>query len=295
MLTSMWVAGSTFEKGCVVSHAVPLQAGMQPYPGYRLRQLVGRGGFAEVWEAETDRGEPIALKFLACSDNMAATREIRSIQAIKQLRHPYLIRIQDIWTQPGYLVVAMELAEGSLLDLYEAYQEEFRTPVKPDKVCLYLSQVAEALDFLNARRHVQDGHKVGFQHCDIKPSNILLMGNVVKLSDFGLSSPTSSMVRQHRRAGTLDFAAPEVFQGRLSDWTDQYALAVTFCQLYAGRYPFADTPQKFDRAYTRPTPDLSFLPAALRPIVNRALAPVPQNRWPTCGEFMSNVAKNAVR
>jgi serine/threonine-protein kinase len=267
---------------------------MQPYPGYRLRQLVGRGGFAEVWEAETAGGRKVALKFLPCGDSLAASREIRSIQSMRQLKHPHLIEIEQVWCHLGYIVVAMELAEGSLLDLLEAFLQEFGTPIVPEQVLLYLTQVAEGLDFLNNRQHYLDGRKVAFQHCDIKPSNILLFGETVKVSDYGLASATSSMVQGHRRAGTLDYAAPEIFQGRLSDWTDQYSLAVTYCELRAGRLPFNDTPATFVKGFVRMAPDLSMLPEAERPIVQRALNPTPQDRWPSCKDFIARLSKVVV-
>lgn len=274
-----------------MSNAMPLRTGMEPYPGYKLGQLLGRGGFAEVWEAETTTGETVALKFLPCNDGLAASKEVRSIQGVRQLRHPNLIHIEQVWVHLGYIVVAMELAEGSLLDLLDAYNSEFNTCVAPEQVCLLLSQAAEGIDFMNSRQHTLDGRRVAFQHCDIKPSNILLFGDTVKLADFGLASPTSSAMKSHRRAGTLDFTAPEVFQGRLSDWTDQYALGVSYCQLRTGLMPFADTPPSFQRTYVRPVPDLSMLPEKERPIVARALAPVPQDRWPSCKEFMSRISQ----
>ncbi len=263
---------------------------MEPYPGYRLRQLLGRGGFAEVWEAETADG-PVALKFMGCKDGLMASKEIRAIQAIRHLRHPGLTRIDQVWCQAGYIVIAMELAEGSLLDLLEAYVTEFNTPIVPEQVCLYLTQAADCIDFMNARQHTHEGRRVGFQHCDIKPSNLLLFGETVKVADFGLASATSTALKFHRRAGTLDYTAPEVFQGRLSDWTDQYALAVTYCQLRGGQLPFPDTPPRFTREYVRPAPDLSMLPDAERPVVARALSPVPQDRWPSCKEFITRLAQ----
>jgi serine/threonine protein kinase len=277
-----------------MSQAVALQPGMEPYPGYRLVQLLGRGGFAEVWEAQTTAGNSLALKFLPCGDSLAASKEIRSIQALRQLEHPNLIRIDQVWCHLGYIIIAMEIAEGSLLDLLEAYLAEFNTPIVPEQVCMHLAQVAEGLDFLNTRQHMLEGQRVAFQHCDIKPSNLLLFGETVKISDFGLASPTSAMLKFHRRAGTHDYAAPEIFQGRLSDWTDQYALAVTYCLLRGGRLPFTDTPATFSRSYVRPAPDLTMLPEAERPIVARALSSVPQNRWPSCKEFIAQLAKLAI-
>jgi len=263
---------------------------MEPIPGYRLRQVLGRGGFAEVWEAEAASGT-VALKFMPCSDGLAAAKEIRSIQAVKSIEHPNLIKIEQVWAYQDYIVIAMELADGSLLDLLDAYTSEFGTPMAAEQVCLYLNQAAEAIDFMNRRQHLLDGQRVGFQHCDIKPSNLLLFGDSVKVADFGLASPTASVLRFHRRAGTLDFTAPEVFQGRLSDWTDQYALAVTYCQLRGGRMPFTDTPANFVRTYVRPNPDLTMLPSNERPVVQRALSPTPQNRWPSCKELMTRLTK----
>src|SRR5262249_42891263 len=158
-------------------------------------------------------------------------------------------------------------AEGSLLDLYDVYRSELGTPIVPEQVCLYLAQVSEALDFLNTRQHLIDGKRVAVQHCDVKPSNMLLFGDTVKLCDFGLCALTSSPIQSPRRAGTLDYTAPEVFQGRLSDRTDQYALAITYCQLRGGQLPFSDTPYEFDPTYVRPEPDLSMLPALEQPII----------------------------
>lgn len=274
-----------------MSYAVPLRAGMEPFPGYRLRQPLGKGGFAEVWEAEATDGKPVALKFLPCGEGPSTPREIRNIQTVRQLEHPHLVRIHQVWVHLGYIVVAMELAEGSLLDLLEAYQTEFGTPIVPEQVCLYLSQAAEALDFMNTRQHHLDGEVVAILHLDVKPSNMLLFGETIKLADFGLASKTTSNLKHHRKSGTLDYTAPEVFQGRVSEQTDQYALAVSYCQLRGAQMPFNDRIERFDSKYVRPEPDLSMLTEVERPIILRALSPVPQNRWPSCRELISQLAR----
>jgi serine/threonine protein kinase len=103
----------------------------------------------------------------------------------------------------------MELAEGSLLDVYQRNQAQYATPLPPEQVCRYLSQVARALDFLNTRQHVIDGQRVGIQHADIKPSNIRVFGDTIKLCDFGLATGTTARFRPHRCQGTPDYAAPE--------------------------------------------------------------------------------------
>src|SRR5262249_33299661 len=236
-------------------------------------------------------GNAVALKFMPTGDSTAAAKEIRSIQAVRQITHSHLIHLEQVWMLPGYIVIAMELADGSLLDLLDAYLSEFNSPMVPEQVCMSLSQAAEGIDYLNTRQHPLDGRRVAFQHCDIKPSNLLLFGDNVKIADFGLASPTSTPLKFHRRAGTLDYTAPEVFQGRLSDWTDQYALAVSYCVLRGGRLPFTDTPRTFEKSFVRSAPDLSMLPAEEQTVVHRALLPTPQDRWPSCKEFMARLSK----
>src|SRR5262245_36270584 len=200
-----------------VCQATSLFSGKEVVSGFRLRQLRGRGGYCSGWDVETVDGRHIALKFLPCEDRRTAAQEVRSIQIVSKLCHPNLICIEQVWCHGGYVVVTMPLADGSLFDLLDAYQKEYKTALVPVDLCNYLSQAAKVLDFLNSRQHAIDGQRVAIQHCDVKPTNLLLFGDdAVKLCDFGLSCTTSSPLRSHRRAGTLDYAAPEIFQGRLS-------------------------------------------------------------------------------
>jgi serine/threonine protein kinase len=267
-----------------------LRAGKALWAGHRLDKLLGQGAFGQVWETEADDGQRLALKFLRCGSDLAAAQEVRNILSVRQIEHSNLIRIDRVWADKGYLVVVMELADGSLLDLLQVCKQDYGTPIPPDYVCFYLTQAAEILDFLNARRHKLNGNTVGIQHCDVKPSNLLLCGETVKLSDFGLSSPMTAAVVPHRRAGTLAYAAPEVYQGQLSQWTDQYALAVTYCELRSGRRPFKP-PSRFGDEQAAPILDLDMLPELERPLLARALSPTPMNRWRSCTEMMTYLTK----
>jgi serine/threonine protein kinase len=268
-----------------------LEAGTEPFPGYHLRHRLGSGSFGEVWEAGDPKGGAVALKFLPCDSKNTVAREIRSVQAISQLQHPHLIRIDRIWCYQRFLVIAMELAQGTLADLLANYRSAGNEAIVPEHVCLLLLEAAEALDFLNARQHEINGRIVAIQHCDVKPSNLLLVGDQLKVADFSLSSSISSQLETRCRAGTLNYCAPEIFQGRLSNQTDQYALALTYCFLRGGRLPFTDTPATFQATYIRPPPDLTMLSPQERPIVGRALNPVPQNRWSSCGELMAQLTR----
>lgn len=262
------------------------------HPGYRLRQLRGSGGFGEVWEAETATGATVALKFLPTGKtHQGAAQELRSIQLVQNLIHPHLVRIDRVWCAAGFLVIAMELADGSLADLLDVYLADLGAPLPPDHLLPFMAQAAQALDFLNNRQHLLHGQWVTIQHCDVTPSNLLIFDHTVKLSDFGLTTTLAARQKVHLRAGTPSYAAPEVFKGRLSDRTDQYALAVCYCLLRGGRQPFADSPPDFSTDYIRPAPDLSMLEPAERPAIERALAPIEQDRWPACGALIAELQK----
>jgi serine/threonine protein kinase len=265
--------------------AFVINAGAEPSPGYRLRRARGRGGFAEVWEADTTTG-PVALKFMASANAATTAREIRALQSLQAMDHPYLVRNHGVWSVPGYIVIDMELAEATLLDLMLVYQNDLGQDIDPPQLLLYLWQVANGLDFLNTRQHHRDGRRVGFQHGDIKPNNILLFGDVAKLTDYGLATATYGPTTPCPRQGTREYAAPEVFQGYLSETSDQFSLAVTYHLLRTGAFPFPPPPSELPKMYTRPAPDLSAMPQPEAAVLSRALSPVPQDRFPSCQDFM---------
>lgn len=273
-----------------MANAVKLAKDTEAVPGYRLNRFLGRGGWGEVWQAIRADGGAVALKFLPCDSQLVAAQEVRALQTIKQLKHPNLIQIEQIWSIPNFVVIAMELADGSLAELFDVYYAELKQAIPADHVCYYLAQAASALDFLNTRQHQLGGQRVAVRHCDVKPSNLLVVGKQIKLADFSLAVQATSSMRNHRRCGTLNYSAPELFHGILSERTDQYSLAVTYCQLRGGRLPFPDLTNKLPRGYTRPTPDLSMLTTQERPIVARALDPVPQNRWRSCTDLINRLS-----
>lgn len=268
------------------------EAGASPFPGYRLIRLRGRGGFATVWEATGPDGQLLALKFMSSHQGQSTIREVRALRAFTRFSHPHLLPIHQVWPIPGQIVIAMELADATLLDLMLLYTEDFNRPIEPDRLIRYFTQAASALDFLNARRHTWDGRTVGFQHGDIKPNNILLVGDVAKLADYGLATPTTGPKTPCHRHGTAEYVAPEVFQGFASDTGDQFSLAVTYHVLRAGRFPFPPPPpmNELTRGYVRPAPDLAHVSAAERAVLARALSPIPQTRFATCTAFVDALA-----
>jgi serine/threonine protein kinase len=186
----------------------------------------------------------------------------------------------------------MPLADASLHDLLEAYQAEYGTGIEPVELCGYLRQAAAALDFLNLTKHQLGSWAGGIQHGDIKPSNLLLFGDTVRVGDFNLASPTSRMVQYGARVGTPGYVAPEVWQGRLTDTTDQYSLAVTYCYLRGGRLPVsAQPPDPGQLPGPRPAPDLTMLTGKEQPIIAKALSVIARERWKSCSELLSQLSE----
>jgi serine/threonine protein kinase len=263
------------------------EAGAEPFAGYRLIQLRGQGAFATVWEATNPTGQTIALKFLSGNNSGGITaREVKSLQGIQRLSHQALLPITNVWSMPGYIVIAMPLADASLLDLFLLYAEEFNSLIEVEKVLLYLAQAAEGIDFINKHQHQADGRTVGYQHSDIKPNNILLMNDQALLADYGLATPMLGPATPCFRQGTLDYAAPEVFQGAMSDSSDQFSLAVTYYLLRTGSFPFEPPPKSPGRSYYRSPPDLGTLPYDEQRVIHRALSSAPADRFPSCLAFI---------
>jgi serine/threonine protein kinase len=115
------------------------------------------------------------------------------------------------------------------------------------------------------------------------------MGGSVKVADFGLAKLTTHTTTAHT-GGTYLYMAPECFNDRAARQTDQYSLAITYCELRGGRVPFTGTPQKIMSGHLQGEPDLSMIPEGERPVVLRALDKDPRKRWRTCTEFVEVLA-----
>ena len=261
--------------------------GAEPIAGYRLEALLGKGGFGEVWRARAPGGFPVALKFLG-ADTAASERELRSLQMLQRVRDGHLLSLFGVWQIPGFFLLAMELADGTLLDRLNACRRQNLPGIAPVELLDWFQQAARGLDFLNEPRHVlvEGGRAAGIQHGDVKPQNLLLVGSLCKVGDFGLLRRLEATVSQKTNSMTAAYAPPEVFEGHASAHSDQYSLAVSWCQLRGGRLPFEGQLVQVMAGHLYRPPDLTMLPQAEQAAVARALSKPPQERWPSCRQFV---------
>jgi WD40 repeat protein/serine/threonine protein kinase len=269
-----------------LSATIDLRSGAEPVPGYVLVERLGRGGFGEVWRATAPGGFPIALKFVPLA-GQGLKIEMRALEIIKTIRHPNLLATFGAWQIQGLLVIAMELADRTLTDRFDEAIAQGLPGIPRDELLEYLQAAAKGIDYLNVPQPASEGKQgLGVQHRDIKPHNILLVGSGVKLADFGLARLLEHAMTAHTGSLTPAYAAPEFMRGQTSNRSDQYSLAVTYCELRGGRLPFEGNLEKMLLGHLERAPDLSMLPEAEQPIVARALAKNPADRWPTCRSFV---------
>jgi serine/threonine protein kinase len=268
-----------------------LQAGLQPIPGYRTSRLLGTGAFGEVWEALGPEGRPVALKFMDCRSKPTSLirSEIRVLQGLRELRHPHIIEFHGVHAHTHHIVLCMERADGNLGDLHRTYRDDFGMEMPAEHALELLGQAAEALDFLaGVTLPGFNALARGLQHCDVKPSNLLLLGDQLKVADFGLCAATAWRTHRNGWRGTLPYAAPEMYRGQASPSTDQYALAVTYCELCYGDRLFIPPQSIPARPGCPDLPiDLMKVPAKEARVLARALSPHPTARWPSCQAFLA--------
>jgi serine/threonine protein kinase len=258
----------------------------EPIRGYRLIERLGSGGFGEVWKCEAPGGIFKAVKFVYGNLNgldvgsARAEEELRAVQRIKSIRHPFLLSMDRVESVSGELVIVTELADHNLFELWERYQQRGLPGVPRDELLGYLREAAEVLDLLN--------EKFDLQHLDIKPHNLFVVSNHVKVADFGLvNSLAGGDLQVQMGAVTPLYAAPELFHGKLSRHCDQYSLAIVYQELLTGVLPLqGKNMRQLLVQHTQMEPNLQALPAPDRPLVARALAKMPEQRYPSCLDFV---------
>jgi len=263
--------------------------------GYRLDELVGRGGMGVVYRAQDlalDRR--VALKILSpelAADVAFRERFLIESRLAASLDHPNVIPVYDAGeagrlvlpsharsAQVGELFIAMRYVEGS--DLRTRLKEE--GALSAGEAIAICQQLANALDAAHAR---------GLVHRDVKPSNVLLdeQGHAY-LADFGLTRRLSEQAPAFDAGlslGTPAYVAPEQIEGKeLDGRADQYSLGCLLYECLTGEPPFPRTSEAatlFAHLEEKPP-----APPGLEAVIPRALAKDPADRYESCAVFVTD-------
>ena len=261
---------------------------------YRVDELIGHGGMAKVYRGyDLTLGREVAIKILdpdLARDTAFRTRFRLEAQAASRMSHPSIVRVFDAGDpssndpssdEPPYIV--MELVKGTLLKKIIA-----DGPVPVEDAVRYVDGILEALDY---------SHRAGVVHRDIKPGNVMVTDKgQVKVMDFGIaravSDSSSTVAETTQIIGTAAYFSPEQAKGEPVDArADLYSTGVVLYELLTGRQPFrGESPvavayQHVSETPIPPTEVNEDAPGALDPIVLRALAKDPYQRYPDAAHF----------
>jgi serine/threonine protein kinase len=269
--------------------SAPLPTHIGPYT---ITGKIGSGGMATVYRAtQPSDGREVALKVLnihLADQPEMRTRFEREAHMLIQFKHPHILPVYDYGHDGNTPYFVMKLLGGRTLAAMLHGK-----PLPIEQVGRYTRQIASALDYAHAR---------GIVHRDIKPANILFdQDGMLYLADFGVAywtetTPGARLTRAGAFVGTAAYASPEQCRGEPLDRpSDIYSLAVLVFQMSAGRLPFeATSPFAVMKLHLREAPPnpLSFnpfLPIALYQVLVKALAKLPQNRYPSAMKFSEAV------
>jgi tetratricopeptide (TPR) repeat protein len=248
-------------------------------PGFMIERELGRGGMGIVYQAlQPQLARRVAIKVVAASALIGAEdrrRWLREARAMGRVRHPNVVRLHDAGEQDGCLYLVLDLITGGSL------AERIAGPL-PERVAVELTvAIARAVDQI---------HKAGMLHLDIKPSNILLDGPAdgrwdqvtPMLADFGIArggdEPGATATGLVGVGGTPSFMAPEQIaadRAAIGPRSDVYALGATLYSLLTGRPPFqaVSVIETLDLVRTRePAPPKTLVPGLARDLETIALS-----------------------
>jgi len=253
---------------------------------YEIVGRLGGGGMGLVYAARDTRlGRRVALKFLPpqwSHDESAKERFMREARAASATDHPNICSIHDIGTtDDGQLFIVMAHYEGETLK-----KRIERGPLDVDAAIDIAAQTAEGL----AKAHAQ-----GITHRDVKPSNLMLTDDGVKILDFGLAKIAESQIKltvEGSTVGTIGYMSPEQVRGDEADArSDVWALGAVLYEMLAGRGPFrGGYPEAIGHAIKHDTPaplrtSRPEISEALEQVVFRALHKDPAVRFQTAREM----------
>lgn len=272
---------------------------------YEVRDLIGRGGMAEVHIGYDRRlSRTVAIKVLRSDlarDPTFQARFRREAQAAASLNHPAIVSVYDtgedeVVTASGKTAhvpfIVMEYVEGHTVR--SLLSDE--TPVPIDEAVEIVTGVLTALEY---------SHREGIVHRDIKPGNVMLTPTgQVKVMDFGIAramaDSAATMTQTHAVVGTAQYLSPEQARGEIVDSrSDIYSTGCLLYELLTGKPPFTgDSPVAIAYQHVRETPKppsavAEDIPEALDRIVLKALAKDRVERYPDAAAMRLDLAAAA--
>jgi eukaryotic-like serine/threonine-protein kinase len=254
---------------------------------YLLEREVGRGGMATVYLAQDVKHKrPVALKVLhpELAASLGPERFQREIEFAARLQHPHMLTVLDSGDAAGQLWFTMPFVRGE--SLRDRLRRERQLPV--EDALRIAREAALALDY---------AHQEGVVHRDIKPENVLLTKDGSSLvADFGIARALGGedrLTQTGLAVGTPAYMSPEQASGdkAVDARTDVYSLGIVLYEMLAGEPPYTGPTAQamLAKRFSEAVPSVRRLrpsvPESVDQAIQRALAPIPADRFTTAAEF----------
>ncbi len=254
---------------------------------YTLVSIIGTGECSAVFGAfDRVTEKTVALKMLSperLEDEEAMRRFNAEIHTLSLFHHPNIVRILDVPADGENKFFVMEYIEGITLKKHI----QNRGPLDIDEILFLSRQILSALD---------EVHRKGIVHSDIKPQNIVIVGSGdIKLMDFGISKTLLGQSTEITdvAVGTVQYVSPEQAEGKpLDHLSDIYSFGVTLYEMATGVLPFADeNPGRIAAMHvsTAPIPPSMIctnVSPELERVILRAMEKLPEARYPSASAML---------
>ena len=231
-------------------------------PGYTLISMIGQGGSGQVWLGIGPGNVRVAIKIIFPDNSFAdlyqPTADNETIEIIRKVHYPHILQIHGIWNAKDCCIIISSLADETVGHCFQAAVEKGQPGIDSKTLLTWFWDIAKTLDFLNQGIPTIDENRYPILHCDIKPANIFLSGGSILIGDLGQARLLKEEGQPRHTGVTPLFASPECLNEHLSRNSDQYSLAVTWCYLRCGEYPYNGS--LFELMHRKPedTPQLLF-------------------------------------
>ena len=260
--------------------------------GFAVEHLLGRGGMGNVYACRDEQlGRIVAIKVL--KKNLAvqpaqAARFLREAQAMAKIQSPNVVTVHQVGEQDGRPFLVMELLEGK--DLSELVKQ--KGPLSEKRAITYLRGAIQGLE---------DAARAGVIHRDVKPANLFVENERVKLTDFGLSLPLDAdakLTQEGLVVGTPHYLAPEIARGgAATEASDIYGLGATLFELllahppYPGRAALDVVSAHLHQPVPSPREERRDLSRGIDKLIQRMMQKEPERRYQNYAELRRAIAE----
>jgi serine/threonine protein kinase len=282
--------------------------------GYQLlHRLTGVSSVGQFWEAVAPGGKHVALQIIENLDRGGVIKHLHAFDLARCFTGAAnILQVQSNWLADGAgaprslsdvlksesderitMVVVQELADDDLAHRLGGSRRKLGDD-QLLQLLAFLRQAAIALDQINSCTHTYSRCQVAIRHCAVRPENLLLIGQQVRVSCFDVAQESVEPV-EPLRADSLDlepgYAAPELLErggGRVTPFSDQYSLAMTYVKLRTGSLPFnqSSSRNRVIEEQVEGRLNLNSLPEPERAIIARATSLNPEDRYPSCSALI---------